>query len=62
MRRLLSARHLCVLRTERVTADDRARFKGLSHDEMLVFQLIQQSGNMGTAHAHLRCRVACRLS
>ncbi len=23
------------------------RFKGLSHDEMLVFQLIQQSGNMG---------------
>ena len=25
----------------------RRRFKGLSHDEMLVFQLIQQSGNMG---------------
>ena len=27
----------------------RARFKGLSHDEVLVFQLIQASGNMGAA-------------
>ena len=36
-------------RTRRVTAALRARFKGLSHDEMLVFQLIQQSGNLGAA-------------
>jgi hypothetical protein len=38
-----------VPQAESVTAALPARFKGLSHDEMLVFQLIQQSGNLGAA-------------
>ena len=54
MRRLRFTPFGCLLaRARLVTANAPARFKGLSHDEMLVFQLIQQSGNMGAANAGL---------
>ena len=62
MRRLRLLRPaLRVLPAQRLTAERRARFKGLSHDEMLVFQLIQQSGNMGATQKGLRRRVDASL-
>lgn len=60
MRRLRCASLVCVPgRAPRAATNHRARFKGLSHDEMLVFQLIQQSGNMGASKPFARRVGAC---